>query len=144
MGAPERRWAFRVAIDATLRDTDGLGHVNNAVYLSWIETARTRYVFERRRLTRIEQLDFVLASAHLDFRSPVYLHETVEIRCSPSRVGKSSWEMTFEGRVRDDGRVCLEARTVQVQYDYEERSSRPIPDDWRKILEADLLGKGSE
>src|SRR6185503_6223816 len=36
MGSPERRWAFRVAIDATLRDTDGLGHVNNAVYLSWI------------------------------------------------------------------------------------------------------------
>ena len=54
MGAPERRWVFHVAIDATLRDTDGLGHVNNAVYLSWIETARTKYVFERRRLTRIE------------------------------------------------------------------------------------------
>ena len=134
----ERRWAFRIAIDATLRDTDGLGHVNNAVYLSWIETARTRYVFERRGFTKIEQLDFVLAAAHLDFRSPVYLHETVDLRCSPSRVGTSSWEMTFEGRVQGDGRVCLEARTVQVQYDYAAKTSTPIPGDFRKLLEADL------
>ena len=140
----ERRHAFHIAIDATLRDTDGLGHVNNAVYLSWIETARTRYVFERRKLTRIEQLDFVLAAAHLEFRSPVYLHETVELRCSPSRVGKSSWEMTFEGRVRGDGRLCFQARTVQVQYDYEAKASRPIPDDWRRILEADLLSGEAE
>jgi acyl-CoA thioester hydrolase len=131
-----RPWAFHVAIDATLRDTDGLGHVNNAVYLSWIETARTRYVFERRRLERIEQLDFVLAAAHLEFRSPVYLHETVDLRCSPSRVGRSSWEMAFEGRVQD--RLCLTARTVQVQYDYATKASRPIPDDWRTLLEADL------
>ena len=134
---------FRIEVEATLRDTDGLGHVNNAVYLSWIETARTRYVFERRGFTRIEQLDFVLAAAHLDFRSPVYLHETVELACSPSRVGRSSWEMTFEGRVRTDGRVCLQARTVQVQYDYAARSSRPIPQDWRTMLEADLVPGGA-
>lgn len=144
MTVPERPYAFHVAVVATLRDTDGLGHVNNAVYLSWVETARTSYVFARRGFARIEQLDFVLASAHLDFRSPVYLHETVDLRCSPSRVGKSSWEMTFEGRVRDDGRLCLEARTIQVQYDYEKRSSRPIPDDWRRLLEADLRERGAE
>jgi acyl-CoA thioester hydrolase len=131
-----------VAIPATLRDTDGLGHVNNAVYLSWIEHARTRYVFERRGFTRIEELDFVLAAAHLDFRSPVYLHETVDLRCSPSRVGTSSWEMTFEGRVREDGRLCLTAWTVQVQYDYRAKASMPIGTEWRKLLEADLRKEG--
>ena len=30
------RWAYEMTIQATLRDTDGLGHVNNAVYLTWL------------------------------------------------------------------------------------------------------------
>lgn len=139
MTAPSRSHAFHLAIEATLRDTDGLGHVNNAVYLSWLEAARTRYVFDRRGLTTIAEVDFVLASARLEFRSPVYLHETVDLWCSPCRVGRSSWEMAFEGRARTDGRLVVEARTVQVQYDYASRMARPIPEAFRRILETDLV-----
>ena len=115
------------ATQATLRDTDGMGHVNNAVYVSWIEEIRTRYVFERRGLAGLAEVDFVLASASLDFRSPVHLLETVDLRCAPTRVGRSSWGMAYEGRARPDGRLVLEATTVQVQYDYEKRSPQRLP-----------------
>ena len=136
--APSRPFPYGLAVQATLRDTDGLGHVNNGVYLTWMEEARTRYVYDRRGLTEIAQVDFILASARLEFRSPVRLHEVVDIWCAPSRIGRSSWEMVYEGRCRTDGRLVVEASSVQVQYDYAAGRSIPIPADWIDVLRRDL------
>ena len=47
--------------------------------------------------------------------------------------------MIYEGRARADGRIVVEASSVQVQFDYAARKSVPIPADWRSILERDLL-----
>lgn len=140
--SPSRKYAYHLAVQATLRDTDGVGHVNNAVYLSWCEEVRTRYVYERHGLTDMAQLDFILASARLDFRSPVLLHEVVDLWCSPSRVGRSSWDMVYEGRAQGNGRLVVEASSVQVQYDYAIRAVIAIPADWRARLEADVLALG--
>jgi acyl-CoA thioester hydrolase len=137
---PARDFAYALTVQATLRDTDGLGHVNNGVYLSWMEEVRTRYVYDRRGLRDLSQIDFILASAKLDFRSPVRLHEYVDLRCAPVRVGRSSWELAYEGRARSDGRLVLEARSVQVHYDYSLGAPAPIPDGWRALLEADKIG----
>ena len=133
MTAP--RFAHVYRTEATLRDTDGLGHVNNAVYLTWFEEARTRFVLDRLGLTDIAQFGFVLASTTLDFRSPVYLGETVEIGLAVARVGGKSWELAYEGRVVEDGRVCVEGRSVQVQFDFAAKRSVPLEGAWRRMLE---------
>ncbi len=137
--APSRRYPFRVEVRATLRDTDGLGHVNNVVYLSWIEEARTRYVFGRRGLRDVAEVDFILASTRIDYRSPVLLHEVVDVWCGPSRVGSRSWELQYEARARCDGRLVAEASSVQVQYDYSERKAVPVPEPFRSFLQEDLI-----
>ncbi len=134
-----RKFPYHLALRATLRDTDGVGHVNNAVYLTWTEEARTAYALERCGLSSLSELDFILAAAQLDYRSPVELNEIVDLWCGPSRVGARSWEMRYEGRARGDGRLVFEARTVQVHYDYRERRSAPISAPWRRILEEDLI-----
>ncbi|MBI3448173.1 MAG: acyl-CoA thioesterase [Acidobacteria bacterium] len=136
---PSKRYAYHLAVEATLRDTDAFGHVNNGVYVSWIEEVRTKYVFDRRGLKDTHELAFILASARLDFRSPVMMLETVDLFCAPSRVGRSSWDLVYEGRARKDGRLVVEAQSTQVQYDYKERKAVPIPDDLKKILENDLV-----
>ena len=130
------RWAYEMTVQATLRDTDGLGHVNNAVYLTWLEEVRTRYVAARRGFEKIEEMDFVLAQTTLNFRSPVYFHETVVLRCAPTKVGHSSWALAYEGRT-SDGQVVVEASSVQVTYDYETKAKAPIPAEWRRMLVAD-------
>lgn len=131
----EPRWAFAYRTEATLRDTDGLGHVNNAVYLTWFEEARTRWVFETMGLTEIGQFGFVLASTTIDFRTPVYLGEIVEIRLAVVGVGSKSWSLAYAGRVVADGRLCVEGRSVQVQYDFAAKSSVPLEGAWRRMLE---------
>src|SRR5262245_35248125 len=130
------RWAYELTVQATLRDTDGMGHVNNAVYLNWLEEVRTRYVFERRGFTRMEQLDFVLAQTTMNFKAPTYLHENVIMKCAPTRVGNSSWAMAYEGRTAD-GQVVVEATSVQVTYDYATKGKAPIPEGWRRMLVED-------
>lgn len=133
-----RRWAYTYVAQATLRDTDGLGHVNNAVYLTWFEEARTHWVLERLGLGAIGELAFVLAATEIHFRSPVYLHERVEIRLAPVRAGTKSWDLVYEGRVAGDGRLVVEGRSVQVQYDYAAKTSMPLQGEWRRMVEAEL------
>ena len=131
------RWAYELAVQATLRDTDGLGHVNNAVYLTWLEEVRTRYYCERRGVGKIEECDFVLAQTTLNFRSPVYFHETVILRCAPTKVGTSSWAMAYEGRTAADHQLVVEATSVQVTYDYAAKKKAPISAEWRRMLVED-------
>jgi acyl-CoA thioester hydrolase len=131
--------AFALAIQATLRDTDALGHVNNAVYVNWLEEVRTRYVYERRGLRAMADVDFILASITIHFRSPVYMLETIDMRCAPVRIGRTSWDLAYEGRAREGGRLVVEGVSTQVQYDYAARTKAPIPETWRALLTADLV-----
>ena len=132
-------WPCHLAVVATLRDTDAMGHVNNAVYLTWLEEIRTRYVIDRRGFRGLEDVDFVLGSAALAYRSPVRLDETVDLWCGPTRIGNKSWDLRYVGKAREDGRVVLEASTVQVQYDYHRRAAVSIPARWRRMLEEDRV-----
>lgn len=130
--------AYELAIQATLRDTDALGHVNNAVFVNWFEEVRTSYVYARRGLRTTADVDFILASTTVQFRSPVYMLETVDLRCAPVRIGNSSWDLAYEGRAREGGRLVVEGVSTQVHYDYTARAAMPIPAAWRALLTADL------
>lgn len=130
--------AYTLALQATLRDTDALGHVNNGVYVSWFEEVRTAYVYARRRLKSMADVDFILASTTVHFRSPVFMLETIDMKCAPVRLGQSSWDLAYEGRARDGGRLVVEGVSTQVQYDYATREKAPIPQEWRAMLTADL------
>lgn len=110
------------------RDLDALGHVNNAVYLTYLEQARVAFLTP----AGYEPGLMILARAEIDFRSPLELGEMVEVLLTPTRIGEKSFELSYE--LRADERVVAEARTVIVAYDYERRESRPLPEAWRKLL----------
>jgi len=131
--------AHTLVVQATLRDTDAFGHVNNAVYVNWFEEVRTSYVCSRRGLRTTSEVDFILASTTIHFRSPVYMRETIDMRCAPVRIGNSSWDLAYEGRAREGGRLVVEGVSTQVQYDYKAREKTRIPVAWRALLTADLV-----
>jgi acyl-CoA thioesterase FadM len=64
--------------------------------------------------------------------------ETIDMRCAPVRIGRTSWDLAYEGRAREGGRLVVEGVSTQVQYDYATRAATPIPEDWRALLAADL------
>lgn len=130
--------AHALAIQATLRDTDAFGHVNNSVYVNWFEEVRTSYVCARRGFRSAAEVDFILASTTVHFRSPVFMMETIDLRCAPVRIGRSSWDLAYEGRAREGGRLVVDGVSTQVQYDYAVQAPAPIPPAWRDLLTADL------
>jgi len=128
---------FQHTIEVSLRDLDALGHVNHAVYLSYLEVARTHYYFDRRGAQRIEDLDFILGSIACTYHASAYLHERLVISLRPARIGTKSWTLAYEIHEEKTGRLVARAETTLVQYDYRAGRSVPIPDAWREILERD-------
>jgi acyl-CoA thioester hydrolase len=106
------------------RDCDLMGHVNNAVYSTYLEEAR------------IEVLgglaDFILARVEIDFRSEIRAGEEIEVRTRCSRVGTKSFELEHE--IHADGRLAAEAKSVLVGYDYVLGQSVPLSDDLKERL----------
>ncbi|HXV56752.1 MAG TPA: thioesterase family protein [Gaiellaceae bacterium] len=117
------------------RNVDAAGHVNNAVYLTYLETERIAYLVEVLGPEFAYELSLILAHVTLDYRSPAHFPETLEIGTRVSGVGTKSFAMEHVIR-GDDGRLVLEASTVLVAYDYEADAPMAVPEDWRARLDA--------
>jgi acyl-CoA thioester hydrolase len=118
--------------DVRFRDLDGIGHVNNAVFLTYLESARIAYMQALGSGANPQQ-SLILARVEIDFRSPVELGEEVEVGVRTSRIGTKSFELEYE--VRADGRLAAEAKSVLVAYDYSTGTSMELPQRWRDLLE---------
>ncbi|MFC6613664.1 acyl-CoA thioesterase [Halopenitus salinus] len=124
--------AFVTSIDVRFRDIDAMGHVNNAVYATYLEQARTDY-FRRVLEEDIAKTSTVIATLSIDYRDPILLEdESATVEVTVPDVGTSSIPMEYT--VRTDRGVAAEAESVQVLYDTEAETSVPIPDDWRSTI----------
>ena len=112
------------------RDLDAKGHVNNAVYLTYMESARIAFMAR----ASADELPFIVARIEIDFRAPLELGETVEIGVRAARFGTKSFDLEYE--LRAGGRLVAEAKSVCVGYDYETGETVPIPEAWREQLAA--------
>jgi acyl-CoA thioester hydrolase len=111
------------------RDCDPMGHVNNAVFSTYLEQARLAWFGTDERLPLA---DVILARTEIDFRSPLRVGETVEIAVEPARVGTKSFELVYD--LHAGGRLVAEAKSVLVGYDYDEAKSTPVPERWKRRL----------
>ena len=125
---------FEHELEVRFRDCDGLGHVNNAVYLTYLEQARFAFW---QRLTGVSGIprSFIVARVECDYRVQATAGDRLIVRLRVAAVGKSSFTFEYEivnGRTRE---VVAAARSVQVMYDYQAARSIPVPDDIRARLE---------
>lgn len=127
---------FSTTLEVRWRDLDPLGHVNNAVYFTYLEQARTHYLRELGLVPGDPSgIGFILAEASCQFKAPLDLSEGVTIHTRVSQLRNSSF--VFEYRAEgEDGRLIATARTVQVCYDYQAQHPIPIPDAWREAVVA--------
>ena len=116
------------------RDLDPMGHVNNAVFLTYIESARVAFLQHLGAAPTLEDMSFIVARIEIDFRAPVAFDEEVAIAVRASRFGDKSLDLDYELRVGD--KVVAEAKSVLVGYDYSRGEAVPIPAAWRELLAA--------
>ncbi len=122
-------------VPVRFRDTDAMGHVNNAVYLTYLEVGRQAYWQRFSRQGSYNAVPFVLAHVCIDFRAEARVGEVVRVFLRTTWVSRSSFGMEYELRERDSGVLLATAETVQVTYDYEAKHSIAVPDWLRQELE---------
>lgn len=132
---------FQYGCEVRFRDVDGLGHVNNAVYHSFVEQARCHF-FKQSGLfdssNGISTLPLILARTEMDFIKPCFFGDKLVVKTWVSRIGNKSFNMSYE-ILNDSGEVTVKAMAVVVYYDHKLDKSIPIPSDV-----VDLLKKHEE
>ena len=127
---------FSHRLDVRFRDCDALGHVNNAVYLTYLEQARIHH-WRAAGVPSRPQGDgipgIILARAEIDYRRPARYGDVLEIRRGVAAIGRTSFTYEYE-IVSEGGALVASARTVMVSYDYTLNRPAPVTDAWRDIL----------
>jgi len=129
----------QVEIPIRWRDVDNYGHVNNAVYLTYLEECRDRWV----RDTLGASVDFVIVRIAVDFRRELSLEDgSVVVTCRGTGYGTSSIRTT-EVVSAGAGWVAAGAESVVVAHDPGARRSRPLTDEERSALDAAIAADAS-
>jgi acyl-CoA thioester hydrolase len=131
-------WKFEHEVEVRFCDCDPLGHVNNAVYLSYLEAARFswwRRVFGPDAFTAH---GFIIARIEIDYRKPALPADRLIVRLKIDAIGSSSFTIKYEIANTRTRELIAEAKSVQVAYDYAAARSIPISADLRARLEGAL------
>ncbi|MFP4189355.1 MAG: acyl-CoA thioesterase [Halobacteriales archaeon] len=124
-------YPYVTEVDTRFRDLDLMGHVNNAVYASYLEEARVAY-YDEVLDVGVDELGFVLAHLEIDYERPIQHGDEVSVGLRTADVSDKS--MTTEYRVEADDAVAATAKSVQVAVD-EDGVPRQVPDGWRRAIE---------
>ena len=112
---------FEHPVDVRWRDTDALGHVNHAVFLTYLEEGRDAFFMQACG----GEPDYVMARMEVDFRAEVrHPQHRVTVRLAVEHLGTTSLT-TRETILTPDGEVAAEARVVTVRWD--RRARKPVP-----------------
>lgn len=128
-------FTFRLVV--RFRDIDALNHVNNSVYLTYLEECRIAYMRETQigSMGQPEQ-GTILARCEIDYRYPAILGDELEVRMHVGDIRSSSFQFLYSMiRLRDD-KLIAQAMTVQVCYNYVIGAPVRIPLAWREQLQA--------
>ena len=126
--APAR--VYETELQLRFGDTDAMGHVNNAKVVTYLELGRVRFFADVMGVERVDDYRFILAEVNCRYRIPILLHDRVFVRMHITDVHRSSFRFRCDLYDPRDGRVFVEAETVQVMYDYKTGRPAPVNDDF--------------
>ena len=138
-------FAHRHTVEVRLSDTDAMGHVNNARYLTYVEIARVAYYEEVTGNplpigAHGAEEGMILAEIRMTYRSPAFYGESLTVETRTERIGTTSFSMVHritapESRYGPARLVAVSDSTL-VSYDYQQERPIPVPDDWRTAIAA--------
>lgn len=136
-------FAHRREIQVRFADTDAMGHVNNAVYLTYCEIARISYwtdvTGDPVHLGTAGAESLILAEARISYRAPAFHGENVTVESRAVRIGRSSFSL--EHRLTacvpgGEARLVATSESVLVRYDYARDASVALSDVFVAAIES--------
>ena len=132
-------------VEVRFSDTDAMGHVNNASYLTFAEIARLAYyqhvTGEPLPLaTHGAQEGMILAEIRITYRNPAFYGEVLSVETRIDRIGRTSFAMVHRlaapASRYGPARLIAVADSVLVMYDYQDETPIPVPSRLLESIEA--------
>lgn len=132
---------YKTTIETRFSDFDMMGHVNNAVYFTYMEIARTKY-WKQAINWNWEQTGVVVANAGINYKVPIFLKDQISMYVRTSRIGQTSFDLEYiiVKLINGEDVICSRGKTTCVAFDYKTKKSIQIPSRERsKMLEFEQL-----
>lgn len=123
---------YKTEIETRFADFDMFGHVNNAVYFTYLEVARSKY-WNVAIKWDWKKTGVVIAQASLDYILPILIDDKISMYVRTSRIGNSSFDLEYLLVKQEHGKevACSKGKTVCVAFDYHTKAACPIPENER-------------
>lgn len=128
-------------LQVRFRDCDPLGHVNNAVYLTYLEQARFNLWRAQMGFQAKSAADsgprgvgFILARVEFDYRAQAKYGDDLDVKLSLDGFGRTSLTYSYEIVNVTTGQLVATARTVIVRFDYDAQKPAPLDDATKALL----------
>ncbi|HVW96755.1 MAG TPA: thioesterase family protein [Mucilaginibacter sp.] len=133
-------YKFKTPIAIRFSDIDAVGHVNNAIYLTYFEVAR--FAYWRDIIDwNLRKDGVIVGRSEVNYLKPITLDDLVFCYVRTTRIGNSSFDMMHVlVRINAEGEeeICTTGKTVCISYDYSQSKSVPIPNRERtRMIEYD-------
>ncbi len=124
---------YSTPIELRFSDLDAYGHVNSALYFTYLETARVKLFNAFFREVSAQGIFTVVARAECDFKIPIMLHDEVIVTLWVAKTGRSSFDLEYSLHDSQE-QVYATARTTMVCFDSINNVSVPIPESLKDLV----------
>lgn len=124
---------YTTPIEIRFSDLDAYGHVNSAVFLTYLEAARIKLFQKFFGAFMDNKIVFLVVRAECDYRLPLQLNDLLQVTVTISQVKNSSFDFSYQ--LHDGaGKVYADAKTVMVCYDPKIKKPVAIPAEIKKVF----------
>jgi acyl-CoA thioester hydrolase len=119
---------YKTTIPMRFADLDMMGHVNNAVYFTYMEIGRTKY-WNKAIKWDWKTTGVIIGKASIDYIAPIFLEDKISMYVMTSRIGTTSFDIEYIIVKEVNGKeiICSRGKTVCVAFDYQAKRPTAIP-----------------
>ena len=130
---------YLTIIEPRVSETDGVGHINNTTIPVWLEGGRNKLFSLFTPDLSFSNWKMIIVKTTVEYKAQIYFGKNVEVKCWVKRIGNTSLELYEE--IWQEDKLTVQAQTIYVNYNVQEKKSEIIPENIVKELEKHLYNQ---
>lgn len=130
----EIKYNHSIPLQIRFSDVDKFGHVNNAVYLNFYDTAKTNYVSTVCPNVDWKEEAIIVVYIEVVFKAQIYSTDNIDVQTAVTGIGTKSFDLSQQVIDTKTNEVKCICRSTMVTYDLNERKTIPLKDEWVKAI----------
>ena len=126
--------AFEITVPVQPADIDQQNHVNNTVYLRWVQEVATAHWESLAPAAARETIGWVVLRHEIDYKTPACLGDAIVLRTWVGQATRVTFERFTEMRRASDHELFAQARTLWVPVNTASAKPTRVPPEVRALF----------